>query len=161
MKKICYYFIGFVFVLIFTSFTAMSEDGSENNKLCVSMGKIPIKLPEKIKPNRTIVQFSHGVHSNFNCKECHHTWSKNNPIDSCSTSKCHDGIESPEKPLKYLKYTKESIKYFKYAFHKACIGCHKEIKLQNSEAEENKSEPVKIKKTGPTGCVECHTADSD
>ena len=43
------------------------------------------------------------------------------------------------------------------AYHQMCIGCHKEIKIQNKQLETSFKE---LKETmtipGPTGCIQCH-----
>ena len=117
-----------------------------DDTLCIPMGTITLEALDDMDAQRSEVEFPHSVHFNFNCKECHHSWDGESPILSCSTSDCHDQIE-----------TDNDVPGFKAAYHSACIGCHKEIKVRNQEQEKSlmKSE-VELQRTGPTGCTECH-----
>ena len=50
-----------------------------------------------------------------------------------------------------------AIRYYKTAYHNACIGCHKDIKQQNKAVENSyRSASEPIQPSGPTGCTECH-----
>ena len=123
----------------------------------VPMGIIVLGAPESVEQKRTAVNFPHFRHFGFHCKKCHHKWEGDAKIPTCTTSDCHDLLKSPKKPTKYLSYTDTGIKYYKYAFHQQCIGCHKEIKIKRKKMEMSyKTLEVKLPKTGPTECKECH-----
>lgn len=123
----------------------------------VPMGIIVLEPNESIAPKKTPVEFHHSKHFVYDCKTCHHKWQGNALVTGCTTSDCHDQLESPKKPTKYLSYTDTGIKYYKYAFHQKCVGCHKEIKDKRKKIEMSLM-VVKdqLPKTGPTGCTECH-----
>ena len=126
-------------------------------EMCVPMGLIVLKPDASIKEKKTAVEFPHSEHFAYDCKVCHHTWTGKADVVNCTTSNCHDMLKSPAKPTRYLTYTKEGIKYFKYAFHQKCIGCHKEIKMKREKMEMAQQVlEAKLPKTGPTGCNECH-----
>jgi len=76
------------------------------------------------------VTFSHGMHSLVaeDCATCHHH-SQAGQTPACS--KCH-GASSESK--------QSGIPGLKDAYHRQCIGCHREMDM------------------GPTGCAECHTS---
>lgn len=125
--------------------------------MCVPMGKIMLKPDASVKQKKSPVEFHHSKHFVYDCKTCHHKWEGNTKIVTCETSGCHDLLKSPKKPTKYLSYTDTGIKYYKYAFHQQCVGCHKEIKNKRKEMEMSyKTLTTVLPKTGPTGCIECH-----
>jgi hypothetical protein len=146
--------LSLMMVLIFgISFGVAGQDV----KMCVQMGNILLEPPASVKQSRSKVNFPHGVHFNYNCRTCHHKWTGDAPIRNCTTSGCHDLKESPKEPTKYLVYTDSAIKYFKYAFHSQCIGCHKEIKTERVKIEASKKiSDANLPATGPTGCIKCH-----
>jgi hypothetical protein len=132
------------------------------SEMCIPMGSFPIAAPDSVDPMRPAVSFPHAVHFNYSCKECHHKWDNEATIQGCMTSGCHDLTESPEKPVKHLQYTSESIKYYKFAFHKQCVGCHRELKQQNKEETEAlklNDKETRLSATGPTGCKSCHDVE--
>jgi hypothetical protein len=132
-----------------------SEQALED--MCIPMGKILLKPDALVKQKRSQVEFDHSKHLVNDCKACHHTWEGNAKIVTCATSGCHDLLKSPRKPTKYLSYTDTGIKYYKYAFHQQCVGCHKEIKIKRKEMEMSyRILTTVLPKTGPTGCIECH-----
>jgi len=137
---------------------AMGPDGlhAEDNEMCLPLGTITIEAPADVEAKRSAVEFPHGVHFDFSCKECHHAWEGDEPIMSCQTSGCHGEAESPyvqgEKPDE-----DDVIAYYKNAYHKACIGCHKAIKKNNeSLAATPAAIDGNLPKTGPTSCNACH-----
>jgi hypothetical protein len=125
--------------------------------MCVPMGQILIEPPEGVEAKKSPVPFPHARHFITGCRECHHKWTGEEKIQNCSTSECHDLIEPPQKPKKYLSYSDVAIKYYKYAYHQMCIGCHKEIKMAN-KAIEMSYKVVKdtLPAAGPSSCKECH-----
>lgn len=131
---------------------------SEGGEMCVPLGVITLKPPEGVEPQKSPVAFPHGQHFQTECKACHHKWQGAEKISGCTASGCHDQIKAPEKSSSYLSYSDVSIKYYKYAFHKACIGCHKEIKLKNRAlAESYQVVQEQLPSSGPSGCIECHS----
>ena len=75
------------------------------------------------------VEFSHGMHTLVadDCATCHHH-SQAGQTPSCN--KCH-GVS--------LSSKESSMPGLKNAYHRQCMGCHREMDM------------------GPTGCMECHT----
>ncbi|MCP4686517.1 MAG: cytochrome c3 family protein, partial [Desulfobacterales bacterium] len=53
----------------------------------------------------------------------------------------------------------KNVRYFKDAYHKSCLVCHKEIKTKRKEVELSQTLDVAATKYGPTGCVVCHPKD--
>ena len=125
--------------------------------MCVPMGIIELKPDPSVEQKRSSVEFNHGKHLNYDCRRCHHKWETNTKIANCTTSDCHDLLKAPKRPTKYLDYTEEGIRYYKYAYHQNCIGCHKDIKVQREKlASVNLASEKEMPKTGPTSCNECH-----
>ena len=131
--------------------------GAETREpMCVPMGNILLEAPKSVEPKRPAVNFPHAAHFDYACKKCHHTWSGAETIVGCQTSGCHD-LESPPPPGKKAASGVE-LKYYKSAYHSQCVGCHKSIKQKNKNIELSGTVlKAKIMKTGPTGCVECHS----
>ena len=125
--------------------------------MVVPMGVVTLKPDASVEEKKSPVEFNHSKHFIYDCRTCHHKWEGNAKITNCTTSNCHDLLNSPEKPTKYLAYTDTGIKYYKYAFHQSCIGCHKEIKIKRKKMEMSfKTDEAKLPKTGPTACIGCH-----
>ena len=147
-----------VAVALLTLTMGMGPGGlhAEDNEMCLPLGTIILEAPADVEAQRAPVEFPHSAHFDFNCKECHHMWEGDEPILSCQTSGCHDVVESPyaqgEKP------DPEEVKlYYKNAYHKSCIGCHKAI-VKNNEAlaAAPGSSNSNLMKSGPTSCNACH-----
>ncbi len=124
--------------------------------LCVPMGNFTIDPPADIKPLRASVNFPHTRHFIYNCKRCHHKWNGVQPVKTCRTSGCHEQATPTEKPLKDGSYTDTGMKYYKYAYHNQCRGCHQEIRLQKEEMAKSIQTVEHLPEAGPTGCIECH-----
>jgi hypothetical protein len=125
--------------------------------MCVPMGTIVLKAPDGVQSQRSAVDFPHARHFDIACITCHHTWGLTEPITGCMTSGCHDlaEIEKPKPGQPRSEGT--NIAYFKAAYHKLCINCHKETKVKNlalQKAIQTSSKPMP--KSGPTSCSECH-----
>ena len=134
----------------------VSGEGPEG-EMCVPMGIIELKPPEGAEQTKSTVEFPHSRHFATDCKVCHHTWEGTANIQGCMVSGCHDQTSAPQKSGHYLSYSDVSIKYYKYAYHKACIGCHKEIKAKNLEmAKSYQVIDEQLPSVGPSGCIECH-----
>ncbi|MFC1812970.1 cytochrome c3 family protein [Thermodesulfobacteriota bacterium] len=126
-------------------------------EMCVPMGEVILVPPESGKQKRSSVHFPHSRHFSYECKTCHHKWKGDVQIQNCTTSGCHDLKKAPKEQTKYLVYPDSAIKYFKYAFHSQCIGCHKEIKTKRRSLEMSyQTLKTELPKTGPTGCNKCH-----
>ena len=157
--------IGILFLMMIFLFgisfgiAAQEKQGGEQDleDMAVPMGIIVLEPDESITSKKTPVEFHHSKHFIYDCKTCHHKWEGNAHVAGCVTSDCHDLLQSPKQPTKYLSYTETGIKYYKYAFHQKCVGCHKEIKGERKKVELSLM-VVKdqLPKTGPTGCIECH-----
>jgi hypothetical protein len=150
-------------VMIFVFGMALNATGQNESDteasvedMVVPMGVIVLKPDPSIEPKRAPVEFNHGKHFKFDCRTCHHKWEGNTKITNCTTSKCHDLLKAPKKATKYLAYTEDGIKYYKYAFHENCIGCHKKIKTKQKKMEMLYKAPEIEKKIVPTSCSECH-----
>jgi len=141
---------------------AVAEKNTDTAKkdlkeMCVPLGILTLKPDASVEKKKTDVEFDHSKHFIYDCKACHHKWEGNKQITNCTTSDCHDLFKSPPKPTKYLAYTEAGIKYYKYAFHQKCVGCHKEIKEKRKKMEMSYQVlQAKLPRTGPTGCKECH-----
>jgi hypothetical protein len=130
---------------------------ADEDTLCIPMGDIVIEAPEDIESKRTPVEFPHSTHFRYTCQTCHHAWDSESPILSCMASGCHD-LTSLSKNAETGKPDEASaVRYFKTAYHGTCIGCHKNIKKQNSEIEKSYATiKTPLQASGPTGCTECH-----
>ena len=124
--------------------------------MLVPMGVIVLEPDPSVEQKRSAVEFKHAKHFKYDCRTCHHKWEGNAKITNCTTSNCHDLLKSPKKPTKYLAYTEKGIKYYKYAYHKNCIGCHKEIKVEQKKKETLYQKLETEIKYVPTSCNECH-----
>ncbi len=151
-------FIGLILiVLIFGS--SLMVSGQEPEDLVIPMGSFLLEPPESVTAKRSGVDFPHSRHFDFNCMECHHKWDKVSQIDNCTVSGCHELLESPKKANKKTVSPDEAILYYKNAYHKMCIACHKDIKAKNLLAESQlrvSDRDTVIKKVGPTTCKVCH-----
>lgn len=144
-------------IAVILGFTLAVSSGDAQDEMCVPMGDITIGAPEGVEVAKSAVEFPHSQHFATDCKTCHHKWEGIDNIQGCQTSGCHDEIKAPDTSDRYLSYSDVAIKYYKYAYHQACIGCHKEIKARNITLE--KSYQVvdgKMEPAGPSGCIECH-----
>ena len=130
---------------------------AQEDNMCIPMGEIVLEAPESVEAKRAPVAFPHAVHFDYTCNTCHHKWSGQEEIMSCSTSGCHDLAVLPKKEERSEEDT--ILRYYKTAFHKQCIGCHKKIKAENVKMEMSLGEIAELADTGPTGCVKCHPED--
>ncbi|MGE5255727.1 MAG: cytochrome c3 family protein [Hyphomicrobiales bacterium] len=136
---------------------AISGAGATED-MCVPMGKIALKSPEGVQAKRSPVEFPHARHFDISCVTCHHTWGRTEPVVGCMTSGCHDLTEAPKKKAGEPAGEEASINYFKPAYHKLCITCHRDIKAKNLELQKSLKAPSqKLPQTGPTTCTGCHS----
>lgn len=139
-------------IIVFISTMEIAAENTGNDVMCIPMGNILLEPPESVEAKKASVNFPHSTHFIFDCKTCHHKWKGESQIVGCSTSGCHDLEKSPKKTKKDLMS-----KYYKTAFHKQCIGCHKKMKIKNKKMEMSYAViKTPLPKTGPTGCVKCH-----
>ena len=125
--------------------------------MCLPMGTIVLGPPESVESKRASVDFPHSKHFVYDCKTCHHKWKGDAKIQDCTTSGCHDVQESPLKSKKGKIDRELAVRYYKTAFHKQCIDCHKQMKAKNKELEmSQRMLEAKLPETGPTTCVKCH-----
>jgi hypothetical protein len=123
-KTIVYTVLALVIGLVISSYA-----GGEKKADTSSLENVPEtytlgRLAKIYEP----VLFSHGMHSLVaeDCAVCHHHREAGHP-PACHN--CH-GVS--------LGSQESSMPGLKDAYHRQCIGCHKEIDM------------------GPTGCIECH-----
>lgn len=130
---------------------------ADDEEMCVPLGEITLESLAD-DATRTPVAFAHTTHFDYSCKECHHKWDGKTPIVGCTTTDCHDLAQVPKtEDGKRVKDPKVRQRYFKNAFHKNCIGCHRQIKLANKKLETSQAAlEGQLPRTGPTGCIQCH-----
>ena len=157
MQKIGVLFLCLSMVLVSGGITIVGGEETDT-EMVVPMGIIELSPPEEVEPIRSPVEFPHSQHfTSVYCKTCHHDWQGPEIIKGCTTAGCHDVTVSPLKSGIDPTNPDLAIKYYKAAYHKMCIGCHKEIRIQNKKLEMS-FEELKEKLTipGPTSCIECH-----
>lgn len=127
------------------------------DEMCVPMEEITLSALAQ-ETNRSEVSFPHAVHFNYSCQQCHHTWKITEPIVGCTTSGCHDLDTVPvDENGKPVKDSAQTIRYYKNAYHEACIGCHKKIRMENKAMEASmKALGNALPAAGPTSCNACH-----
>ncbi|RQD79165.1 cytochrome c3 family protein [Desulfonatronospira sp. MSAO_Bac3] len=89
------------------------------------------------------VPFSHTVHGDYDCGECHHDeqgepLDETNEITGCMSEGCHDMAVAEDAD------DERDIRYFEKAYHDQCMDCHRDMTREGEE-------------TGPVACNDCHT----
>ena len=159
MYKISIGVLCFVLAIILGNAMIVSGE-SDDETISVPLGVIHLGPPEDVEAKQPSVPFPHGRHFVYTCNTCHHQWGMDGPIENCTTSGCHDGVESPIKAGGGQVDEDALIGYYKTAFHKMCIGCHREIKAQNKSLEmSGRSLKEKLSNAGPSSCKGCHVAE--
>ncbi len=132
-------------------------DEDTEEQLCIPF-ELTIEALEGVEAKRAPVEFSHTKHYSFSCRDCHHQWTGTAENLSCTTSECHDLAKTPKNAD-----DTEKARYYKKAYHKRCIGCHKLIKSENSKLAEVVflADKKQLAPAGPTGCIECHPKDDE
>ena len=147
----------FIFLIV-GGLAAVAEKTEETmDAIFVPVGRLALAPPVGVTPKRSAVVFPHSRHFGYTCKTCHHKWDGNSRVQSCTASKCHDQLSLPVKSKKAMDNIPEEIRYYKYAFHQQCIGCHREIRIHNEKLERSRrkiKEPLQW--PGPTSCLGCH-----
>ena len=152
--------IGLLFV------SGQSISGDTQKEICVPLQTLLLKPPATVEAGRPLVQFPHTKHLLlYSCKTCHHKWEGEEKISSCMASSCRDLAKSPKgtqrKGKTWLDFSEEQLKYYRNAYHKKCIVCHKQINLRNlalTEESKGESKP-NLEPTGPTKCAKCHVEE--
>lgn len=145
-----------VVILAIVSFSLVLAEESEDS-MCIPMGTIILEPPDGVESKRATVEFPHATHFNYSCNTCHHKWDRETPVLSCMTANCHDLAIRPKKSEGHNVAPELVVRYYKAAYHDACIGCHKKIKKQNKAIEDSyRSATTPIQPSGPTGCADCH-----
>ena len=73
------------------------------------------------------------------------------------TSGCHDLPSLPKKADSNKIDPELAVRYYKTAYHKSCIPCHKEIKAANKKLEmSGVTLSEKLAPAGPVTCSGCH-----
>ena len=128
-----------------------------SEEMCLPMGVIVLKAPEGVQSQRSEVKFPHSRHFDVSCVTCHHTWGLTDSIVGCMTSGCHDATEPPKRKAGQPADEESSSAYFKNAYHKLCINCHKQLKAKNLELQKSLAGlNKKLPATGPVTCSGCH-----
>jgi hypothetical protein len=150
--------VGLFTIFIAGGLAAFAGETKETmDAIFVPVGRLALAPPVGVTPKRSAVAFPHSQHFDYTCKTCHHKWDGSSQVRNCTASKCHDQLSLPTKSNEAVDFKLEEIRYYKYAFHQQCIGCHREIKIQNDKLERSRkkiSEPLQW--PGPTSCVGCH-----
>jgi len=148
-----------ILALIFGNALVVSGKG-EGETMCIPMDTFQLKPPESVEATRPLVEFNHPIHFAYACQTCHHQWDFEEPIQSCQAEGCHDGVVSPTKAEKGEDREELRITYYKNAYHKQCITCHKDIKRKNEKLERSgRVLKENLPNSGPTGCKECHVPE--
>ena len=159
MRKISIGIICLILALTFGNSINVSGQ-SEVEDMSVPMGDILLEPPDSVEESRPAVNFPHSIHFDYTCQTCHHTWEKVTHIVGCSVSGCHDVTEAPKRSDSGRSNDEMAARYYKAAFHKMCITCHKEIKLQNKKLElSGRVLADNLPNSGPTSCKECHVPE--
>ena len=157
MKRLHGVALCLIVVLVCGSSWVIAAQESEE-ALCIPLEEIILEPPESVEAKRSPVAFPHSLHFDYNCKTCHHKWENDASLKGCMASGCHDLAESPKKNAKGDAVDAQAaVRYYKSAYHDACIGCHKKIEKENRElAASGKVLSDQLPRTGPIGCNECH-----
>ena len=159
MYKIGIGVVCLILALIFGNALVVSGKG-EGETMCIPMDTFKLKPPESVEATRPLVDFNHPIHFAYACQTCHHQWDFEEPIQSCQTEGCHDGVVAPTKAEKGEDPEELRITYYKNAYHKQCITCHKDIKQKNEKLERSgRVLKENLPNSGPTGCKECHVPE--
>jgi len=156
MYKISIGVLCLILAIIFGNAMVVSGE-SDDESISVPLGFIPLDPPEDVAAKQPSVPFPHGTHFVYTCNTCHHLWEMDAPIENCTTSECHDGVESPIKAGGGKVDEEMLINYYKTAYHRMCIGCHREIRAQNKRLEmSGRVLEEKLPNVGPSSCKGCH-----
>ena len=118
------------------------------NVLAKKASQAPASVELDCGPKQPAVKFDHATHVGraASCTVCHHQDKGLKATDATEVKACRT-CHKPDDPMtddqkKVGKYVCTVMSTSDNAFHKNCIGCHKE------------------KAKGPTKCAECHKKSS-
>ena len=137
-----------IMMLLISSTCSLASDTPE--EMILPMGTMTLMAPpdSEREPRLSPVVFSHSLHFQFPCKDCHHTWQVGEPVKSCSTSGCHDRLWAPKPGT--VEPGEEPMKSLTGAFHQSCRDCHRE------ELAKLKAAHIRNPYAGPIDCDGCH-----
>ena len=157
LKNTVVLLIGISCLVFSFSSQSIANSVKEWSVIYIPIRTIFIGPPGNIIPRRPPSNFPHPAHFNYSCKTCHHAWDGYKHIRSCTASGCHDATKVPRKDTAFGGESTSNIRYYKYAYHNMCIGCHRQIKVKNKKLEASRRViRESIAASGPTGCVGCH-----
>ncbi len=134
--------------------TPHSEVENSHESLSIPLGNMTISAPDEVDAKRGSVEFPHGLHFDFACQSCHHDWDGESEVENCTASGCHDETEaSGSRNIK----DPDNVLYYLAAYHNVCVECHRDLGKQVKTLEDKGVEKDKLPKTGPVGCVGCHS----
>jgi len=146
-----------ILALILGNAMVVTGESDEGDDMSVPMGIITLDPPESVEDPRSSVEFPHSLHFDYSCQTCHHKWEKETHIVGCMTSGCHDITKAPTKAERLQSDDDLAARYYKTAYHKMCITCHKEIKAENKRLElSGRVLSENLPNSGPTSCKDCH-----
>ena len=153
--------IGVFFLILGLVFgNALVVSGQGEGEMCVPTGTIYIEPPDTVEAKRPPAYFPHSIHFNYQCQTCHHKWEVEEPIANCTTSGCHDLDTSPTKSQNKSTNPELAMAYYKTAYHKLCITCHKQINAENKKLEmSGRVIKEKLPGAGPSSCIGCHVPE--
>ena len=139
--------------------TLAEQNAPTMDAIYLPVGRLALAAPVGFRSQRSAVAFPHSRHFEYACRTCHHQWDGQSAVRSCSAANCHDQLSAP--PRKKIRRDQagdtDAVRYFKFAFHRQCIGCHKAIKVHNDKLTQSVfSLSTPLAANGPTGCVGCH-----
>jgi hypothetical protein len=139
------------------------EGIDEEGELTIPMGNLSVSTPSDAELTLPDSLFPHSRHMTYACATCHHKWDYTEYLQSCTASSCHDLGKQPEKSVEDGQYTEESIRYYKYAYHQMCRGCHRDINAQNREINKEllAGGNMELKRNGPVSCKGCHQEEEE
>jgi hypothetical protein len=157
LKSIMAIFALFTIIIAVSLEIVAAETEVTMDAIYVPVGRIVLAPPVGVTPKRSAVAFPHSRHFDYTCKTCHHKWDGNSQVQSCTASKCHDQPSARVKDKKTPEEGLEAIRYFKYAYHRQCIGCHRKIKDPDRKLERSrKNIKEQLQWPGPTSYEGCH-----
>ena len=162
MYKISLGVFGLVLAIIFGNVLVVTGS-NDADEMCIPMGTIVLGPIDGVEAKKPPVDFHHSTHFGFTCQSCHHTWVETEkPIVGCTTSGCHDVAEAPKKSETGAIDKELAARYYKTAYHKMCIGCHKEMQIQNKALEmSGRVLKENLPNAGPTSCKGCHMEEEE
>lgn len=114
------------------------------------IGQVSAEVPETIiidnlNGKKGAVEFVHKKHTSFKkedgivivCKDCHHTFKDNEPVQSCKT--CHLSSGKPKVeddrivPLLGKEKVEGEFELSSILYHENCLLCHKKVSVKSEK----------------------------